>query len=164
MLAFHREPRHSSAPSATVVEHDLSRPTTPDLIFPERMAKIPTPRVLVVDEEALLRWSLAETLAAAGYEVVAAGDGADARRALIDGKGLAAMLVDLRLPDTDGLTLIDEAHQRGINCPVVLMTAYGTVDTLRAASGRGALRVVVKPFDLDDMVRVIQQLCPLPVE
>ena len=128
------------------------------------MAKIPTPRVLVVDDEALLRWSIAETLAAAGYDVVAAGDGAEARRAISDGKGLGAMLVDLRLPDTDGLTLIDEAHQCGVHCPVVVMTAYGSVDTLRAASGRGALRVILKPFDLDDMVRMIRQVCPLPVE
>ena len=48
--------------------------------------------------------------------------------------------------------------------PLSLMTAYGSVDTLRAASGRGALRVVVKPFDLDDLLRVIQQFCPLPLE
>ena len=163
MLARHREPRHSSAPSYGRVETDC-RPTARDLIFPERMAKIPAPRVLVVDDEALLRWSIAETLAAAGYDVVSAGDGAEARRALSDGQGLGAMLVDLRLPDTDGLTLIDEAHQHGINCPVVVMTAYGSVETLRAASGRGALRVVLKPFDLDEMVQVIRQVCPLPAE
>ena len=147
-----------------MVDTDRSRPKGRDLIIPEHMAKIPAPRVLVVDDEALLRWSLVETLAAAGYDVVAAGDGAEARRALSDGKGLGAMLVDLRLPDIDGLSLIDEAHQHGIRCPVVVMTAYGSVETLNAASGRGALRVVLKPFDLDDMVRVIRQICPLPAE
>jgi DNA-binding NtrC family response regulator len=127
------------------------------------MAKISTRRVLIVDDEALLRWSIAEMLAAAGYETFIAADGAEARRALDECKDLGAILVDLRLPDTDGLSLIDEAHRRGIDCPVVLMTAYGSVDMLRDARGRGA-HVVLKPFDLDEMVRVIRQICPLPAE
>lgn len=121
------------------------------------------PRVLVVDDEALLRWSLAEMLSAAGYEVVEARDGREARAGFGDpAHPVQAILLDVKLPDASGLQLLQEARARCLSCPIVVMTAYGTADTVEAALGRGALRVVAKPFDLHDMVRLVQQLCPLP--
>ncbi len=124
-------------------------------------AKIRTPRVLIVDDEALLRWSMAEMLTAAGYEVVEARDGREARSAFADAAGIDAMVVDLKLPDASGLQLLREARARSISCPIVLMTAYGSPDTVDAALASGACRVVSKPFDLDDMLHLVIQLCPL---
>jgi DNA-binding NtrC family response regulator len=130
--------------------------------FPLGAAKFPPPRVLVVDDEALLRWSLAEMLSAAGYEVVEARDGREARLAFADSTHpVAAMLLDLRLPDASGLQLLREARARSMTCPIVLMTAYGSSDTLDAALTSGAVSVLSKPFDLDDMLRLMVRLCPL---
>ena len=131
-------------------------------IFPLSAANFPAPRVLVVDDEALLRWSLVEMLSAAGYQVVEACDGREARRALGDTEHpIDAILLDLKLPDTSGLQLLREARAQAIACPIVLMTAYGSPDTLDAALASGAHGVVSKPFDLDDMLRLVVQLCPL---
>ena len=119
------------------------------------------PRVLVVDDEGLLRWSLAETLVDAGYQVVLAANGCDARAAMADERHrIDVMLVDLKLPDTDGLQLVREARRRWLTCPIVAMTAYAPADTHESAIAAGAQDVVTKPFDLDDMRRRVRQLCP----
>jgi DNA-binding NtrC family response regulator len=129
-------------------------------IFPLRSAEI-LPRVLVVDDEGLLRWSLAETLADAGYQVVQAQNGREARTAIADDEHpIDVMLVDLKLPDTDGLQLVREARRRCLTCPIIVMTAYGSADTLDAAVAVGAHGVVAKPFDLEDMLRLVRQVCP----
>jgi DNA-binding NtrC family response regulator len=162
MLASFEEPRHFIAPTRVTVGRDGYGPEGALRTFPARMVKNPAPRVLVVDDESLLRWSLAEMLAAAGYDVIEARDGSEARRALNDGTPVDAIVLDLKLPDTTGLSLIDEIQRRGLRCPMVLMTAYGTADTVERALTAGVTRVVSKPFDLDDMVRFVRQVCPLP--
>jgi DNA-binding NtrC family response regulator len=143
------------------VEDGGTPPLADEEIFPLSAAKILTPRVLIVDDEALLRWSLSEMLSGAGYEVIEARDGREARRAFADAsRPIDAMLLDLKLPDASGLQLIEEARRRCLSCPIVLMTAYGTTDTVETALASGAHRVVSKPFDLDDMLRLMRQLCP----
>jgi two-component system, NtrC family, nitrogen regulation response regulator GlnG len=129
-------------------------------IFPLTSAKY-LPRVLVVDEERLVRWSLCETLTNAGYQVVDAQNGPEAREAIADeDHPIDVMLVDLKLPDGEGLLLVREARRRCLTCPVVVMTAYGSEDTVDAALGAGADHVILKPFDLDDLLRLVRQLCP----
>jgi two-component system, NtrC family, response regulator AtoC len=119
------------------------------------------PRVLVVDDEGLLRWSLAEVLVDAGYQVVQAENGRDARAAIANEQHpIDVMLVDLRLPDADGLQLVREARRGRLTCPIVVMTAYASADTRESAVAAGAQGVVTKPFDLHDMLRLVRQLCP----
>jgi DNA-binding response OmpR family regulator len=138
----------------------VSAPAVGEDIFPLHSAKF-LPRVLVVDDEGLLRWSLAETLVDAGYQVVQAANGCDARAAMANEQHLIdAMLVDLKLPDTDGLQLVREARRRCLTCPIIVMTAYASDDTLESAIAAGAQGVVAKPFDLRDMLRLVHQLCP----
>jgi DNA-binding NtrC family response regulator len=152
---------HFNATLRGEVEGGVGQPVSGEEIFPLSAAKILTPRVLIVDDEALLRWSLAEILSGAGYEVIEARDGREARQAFADaGRPIDAMLLDLKLPDASGLQLIEEARRRCLSCPIVLMTAYGTTDTVERALASGAHRVVSKPFDLDDMLRLMRQLCP----
>jgi DNA-binding NtrC family response regulator len=154
---------HFIASASSPVDHADRTPRQRQEIFPLGAAKFPPPRVLIVDDEALLRWSLAEMLSAAGYEVVEARDGREARLAFADAEHpLHAMLLDLKLPDASGLQLLREARARSMTCPVVLMTAFGSSDTVDAALASGAFSVVSKPFDLDDMLRLVEQLCPLP--
>src|SRR4029453_9735423 len=80
--------------------------------FPPSMKKSTAAGVLVVDDEALVRWSLAETLQARGYDVLEAGDGAAAIEALSAESGrIDVVLLDLRLPDCDDLHVLSEVRQ-----------------------------------------------------
>ena len=151
---------HFTAHSGPDLARLVGDPAPGGQIFPLHSAKI-LPRVLVVDDEGLLRWSLAETLVDAGYQVVQAPNGSEARAAMADeGHPIDAMLVDLKLPDTDGLQLVREARSRCLTCPIIVMTAYGSADTLESAMAAGAHGVIAKPFDLHDMLRLVRQLCP----
>ena len=138
----------------------MSGPVVGAEIFALYTAKF-RPHVLVVDDEGLLRWSLAEILGDAGYQVAQAANGCEARAAMANERSsIDVMLVDLKLPDTDGLQLVREARRRWLTCPIVAMTAYASADTHESAIAAGAQDVVTKPFDLDDMLRLVRQLCP----
>jgi DNA-binding NtrC family response regulator len=163
MLASLFETPHFTATLRGLVEDGAARARSDEEIFPLSAAKILTPRVLIVDDEALLRWSLAEMLSGAGYQVVEARDGREARRAFADaGHPIDAVLLDLKLPDASGLTLLQEARRRCLTCPIVIMTAYGTSETIETALESGAMHVLSKPFDLDDLLQLLRQLVPLP--
>lgn len=113
-------------------------------------------RVLIVDDDALVRWALAESLRAAGYDVAEAGTVEAAERVIADLDGaLDGALVDLRLPDGSGLLVLESLRARRPGCRPILMTAYGSTDTTDAAASRGAVAVVGKPFDLGDIMRLL---------
>jgi DNA-binding response OmpR family regulator len=135
-------------------------PDTAAQAFPLTLAKY-RPRVLVVDEERLVRWSLCEMLSGAGYQVVDAQNGREARAAMADqAHPVDVMLVDPKLPDGDGLLLVHEARHGRLPCSVLVMTAYGSVEAIEAALTAGADRVILKPFDLDDLLCLVRQVCP----
>jgi DNA-binding NtrC family response regulator len=73
---------------------------------------------------------------------------------------VGAVLLDLKLPDTNGLQLLQEARRRCLTCPIIVMTAYGTAEAVESAIASGAHHVVAKPFDLDHMLRLVRQCCP----
>jgi DNA-binding NtrC family response regulator len=113
-------------------------------------------RVLVVDDEPLIRWSIAETLGAAGHQVTEAQDAASALRALADAPDTDLVLLDFRLPDSNDLGLLAEIRRIAPAAPVILMTAFGTPDVTAGALKLGASKVLNKPFnmhDLEDLVR-----------
>jgi len=124
-------------------------------------AKNPAPRILVVDDEALLRWSIVEMLTTAGYAVAEAGTAREARRVLDrDDEPIDALLLDFRLPDATGLDLLEAARRRGFTCPAILMTAYGSPETIELAMAAGVREVVAKPFDLIDLLQLVETLVP----
>ena len=115
-------------------------------------------RVLVVDDEMLIRWSLAETLTAAGYLVVEGRDAAEAREAIRDDhRRPDVVLLDYRLPDSDNLDLLTTIRHEVPNVPVILMTAHGTADVVKGALDLGAYRVVSKPFEVRDMALLVAE-------
>lgn len=119
---------------------------------------MPTPAVLVVDDEALIRWSLSEGLSDGGYMVRVAGSGAEAREALAAAAGEPlVVLLDLRLPDVADLSLLEEIRRTRPDVPVIMMTAHGTPDDARRAKELGAWRFVGKPFDVSEMVRLVDE-------
>jgi len=113
-------------------------------------------RALVVDDELLIRWSLAETLSDRGFNVVEAEDGKGAVLALTSSAAPPELvLLDFRLPDSNDLTLLSRIISLVPNGRVILMTAYGTPELAVAALERGAFRVLDKPFELHDVTALV---------
>lgn len=121
-----------------------------------RLAERLVRRALVVDDEALIRWSVAETLTALGMEVVQAGDAAGARDAITHaGVPFDVVVLDLRLPDMNDLTLL--RHVRG-SLPgafVLLMTAFDTPEIMAEATAIGVNAILNKPFELEQLTRLL---------
>lgn len=112
-------------------------------------------KVLVVDDEEMIRWSIAQTLSAAGYEVAeaeTARDGLKLFRQLLPG----VVFLDLRLPDGDGMELLKQMMQEpGANSAVILMTAHGEHSTRTQAKQLGAFDYLRKPFDFDQIAQTV---------
>lgn len=106
-------------------------------------------RVLVVDDEALIRWSIAEDMASRGFITVEAADAASAIGALAasDDKPDIVFL-DYNLPDSKDLGLLRRIRQMTPHSAVIVMTAFGTPEMHQEARALGAYRVLSKPFDL----------------
>jgi two-component system, NtrC family, response regulator AtoC len=120
-------------------------------------------RVLVVDDESLVRWSLAETLGASGYEVTEARDGASAIRAFDSLRGgTDVVLLDLRLPDSGDLRILAAMRQLAPTVPVIVMTAFGTPELLNEAKRLGAFAVIDKPFDMSHISPLIERALAAP--
>jgi DNA-binding NtrC family response regulator len=114
-------------------------------------------RVLVAEDESLLRWSIAEYLRRGGHTVIEAGSAGTVRQALLAAtEPIDVVMLDLRLPDSSDLRLLEEIRRRMPRSAVVLMTAYGTPEVIQAARERGVYCVVNKPFDLDDLEPLIR--------
>jgi two-component system, NtrC family, response regulator AtoC len=120
----------------------------------------PMLRVLVVDDEFLIRWSIAETLQTAGHEVLQAETGRDALRMLTDPTlSIDAVVLDYRLPDSNDLALLAQIRQLGPARPVILMSAFGSREIAQGARSLGAYEVLTKPFDLHHLHALIRQAC-----
>ena len=118
--------------------------------------KPPSLRVLIVDDEALIRWSLAETLGDGGHLVTEAGDGATAIRALTKGDDpFDVVLLDYHLPDFNDLSLLSTIRRVAPNAAVIMMTAFGTPEMSDGALRLGAYQVVPKPFEVHNMADLV---------
>jgi len=119
-------------------------------------------RILVVDDEMLIRWSISETLKPHGYTVVEAADAASARRALADVREPPdAVVLDYRLPGSNDLSLLAEIRRTMPNTPIVLMTALGTHEISDRATTLGVYAVLNKPFEMGDLEATISRACHL---
>ena len=115
-------------------------------------------RILIVDDEALIRWSLFETLSGCGHVVVEAGDAVSALQAVTAAAvPFDVVLLDFRLPDSNDLALLSRLRRLAPATRIVLMTAYGTPEILQGALDLGAYRVITKPFEMNDVAPLVRQ-------
>jgi DNA-binding NtrC family response regulator len=114
-------------------------------------------RVLVVDDEALIRWSLTQTLEDRGCEVEQAASGAEAIRKAASADSFDVVLLDFRLPDSNDLTLLARIRQMLPAAAVILMTAYSTPEVAQGALDLGARTVISKPFEMSDMAALVTE-------
>lgn len=115
-----------------------------------------TSHVLVVDDEADIRALIQDILTDEGYGVTVAADAEEARAARATKKS-DLILLDIWMPDTDGITLLREWSDEGdLNCPVVIMSGHGSVDTAVEATRLGAFDFVEKPLSLAKLLRTVE--------
>jgi DNA-binding NtrC family response regulator len=114
-------------------------------------------KVLVVDDEEIVRESLGGWLEKDGYQVSSAPDGRSAVELFKAGKW-NVVLVDLKMPGMDGLQVLEEARKLQPEAAVILMTAYATVDTAVTAMKLGAFDYLVKPFDPEELSILMQKV------
>jgi two-component system response regulator AtoC len=119
----------------------------------EKSAK---PHVLIVDDESLIRWSMAETLGLAGFEVSEAGDAEEALRRLSTTPAPDVILLDYRLPDSNDLRLLETIRQVVPDASVIMMTAYSTSEMVMNAVKLGAFRVLSKPLEMGDLAALVE--------
>jgi two-component system, NtrC family, response regulator AtoC len=112
-------------------------------------------RILIVDDEKLIRWSLRQRLEAAGYEVVEAEDGAEGLERCREDVDL--VILDFRLPDTDGISLIPKIKEASPDIVIILLTAYASVPGAIEAIKLGAYHYVNKPVELEEMVLLVEK-------
>jgi two-component system nitrogen regulation response regulator NtrX len=114
-------------------------------------------RILVVDDEADIRSLLSEILSEEGYEVDVAADAGQARSSRAS-QVPDLVLLDIWMPDTDGITLLREwSVTDGYDCPVVMMSGHGTVETAVEATRLGAFDFVEKPLSLTKLLRTVER-------
>jgi len=114
------------------------------------------PRILVVDDEKVIRDMLADFLGMEGYVVRTAEDGTSALGELERGH-YDLVISDLKMPRMGGIALLDEIGKTAPDALTVIMTGFGTVETAIDAMKRGAYDYVLKPFKLDEVVHVVQR-------
>jgi len=114
-------------------------------------------RVLVVDDEEIVRESLSGWLRKDGHDTLAAPDGRAALEAL-RAEPWDVVLLDLKMPGMDGLQVLEEARRERAGSVFVVMTAYATVDTAVSAMKLGAYDYLVKPFDPEELSAIVRRI------
>ncbi|MCK6527296.1 sigma-54 dependent transcriptional regulator [Myxococcota bacterium] len=112
--------------------------------------------VLIVDDEALLRWSLSEELGSAGYATIEAGSVAEARAKAATANA-ELYILDIRLPDGSGIDLLREFRAADADVPIIMITGHGTISTAVEVTRMGATEYIPKPFDIQEMLLLVSR-------
>ena len=114
-------------------------------------------RLLIVEDKESLALMLKEAVESEGLEADIASNGSDAMRRLAEGRRYLAVVTDLRLPGADGIAVLKQAKESDPECPVIVMTAFGTIDNAVEAMKLGAFDFIQKPLDVDHLILLLQR-------
>ncbi len=121
------------------------------------MPETRSPRILVVDDEATTRISLAELLRLEGYDVTIAASGEEALDIITRNPPFDLMVLDIKMPGMDGLQLTEAVQQRSRDTVIILLTAFGTLETAIQALRRGAHDYLLKPCPIPQILESVRK-------
>jgi DNA-binding NtrC family response regulator len=114
-------------------------------------------RLLIVEDKESLAQMLREAVLGDGFEPEVASNGTQAMRWLAEGRRYLAILTDLRLPGADGIAVLRQAKENDPDCPVIVMTAFGTIENAVEAMKLGAYDFIQKPIDVDHLSLLLRR-------
>ncbi len=114
-------------------------------------------RILVVDDENIVLESCRRVLEAEGFEVVLVASAEDALDAL-ENERFSLVLLDLKMPKRDGQFLIGEIKKMAVHIPIIVMTGYSTLSTIKGVSNLGIEQFIAKPFTPDELLEAVKEV------
>jgi len=117
-------------------------------------------KILVVDDEKLIRWSLGKALQTAGYDVDAATNGVEALQ-MMEKFRYDIVVTDLRMPGLTGIELLKKIKEDGSAPPVIFISAYLSKEAIDDATHYGVFRCVHKPFHIENILHVVREALEL---
>ncbi|NDJ61788.1 MAG: response regulator [Chloroflexi bacterium] len=115
------------------------------------------PRVLIIDDDPVIRLAIEQLLTDYGYDTVTAADGESALKHLVQDAHFDAVLCDIKMPGLDGLSLLGQLQTRAPHLAVVMLTGEDKVETAVQAMRQGAINYLTKPIDPDDLLKAVQE-------
>src|SRR2546421_44201 len=125
--------------------------------FNIRRSSYPMKRLLIVEDKESLASMLKETVESEGLEGEVAANGAEAINRIAAGRRYFAVLTDLRMPGADGIAVLRQVKETDPDCPVIVMTAFGTIENAVEAMRLGAFDFVQKPVDVDHLLILLRR-------
>ena len=151
---------HENAGSADEAAGEMGHPVTTQS---SRIAPGYRARIMIVDDDAAVRETLAELLEDDGYRSIVAGNAAEALRILRREAAIDALVTDLTMPGDDGIELIRKAREINSTLPAILLTGYAEQLTSMAPTAGGHFHVLRKPVHIDRLIEQLQLLVVKPV-
>jgi acetyl-CoA synthetase len=112
-------------------------------------------KILIADDESIVRESLTDWLTDRGYEVVTAANGAETLKILHNSDGLGVIVLDVRMPGKDGITILEETRQKHPDLKYIIISGYPSVDIMTRGIRLGAIGFLVKPFNPEELEKLI---------
>lgn len=113
-------------------------------------------RILVTDDQAGIRKLLIEILRPQGYEVIECADGLEALK-FLESNRVDLMLLDMKMPQMDGITTLKRINELKLDVKVIFMTAFGELKVTKDAHRLGALDYILKPFDIIQLLELVNK-------
>jgi DNA-binding NtrC family response regulator len=114
-------------------------------------------KIIVIDDEKIVLDCCRRVLSAEGFEIILLNSAAGAQD-IIQTENPALLLIDIKMPIRDGLSLMEELKEKMPEVPIIAMSGYPTPETISDAAKKGALRFVPKPFTPDELIETIRQV------
>src|SRR3972149_2714198 len=115
-----------------------------------------SPSILLTDDDREMRYALSETLSRCGYSIDTASSG-DEAVSKFSSKSFDMVITDIRMVHGDGIYVLKEIKKRSPDTPIVLITAYGTVNNAVDAMKLGAFDYIMKPFSIESLEEVVKK-------
>ncbi len=113
-------------------------------------------KILVADDEELIRWSLRRAFEAAGYTVDMAANGKEAIQK-VEENNYDIVVTDLEMPELNGMKMLMRMREMGISLPVIVISAYLSENVIKESLHKGAFRCLDKPFQMEDVLNVVKE-------